>query len=541
MTAQSVDMHRLQEFVRLHRLGASAREVCRILGMGRSTEQSYRKVLRDAGLLQGPVAELPTPEALKAATQGLFRKPVAQQEASKVEPWRAAVTAMVERGAGARAIRDCLRLAHPDFACSESAVKRFVTRLRHERGIRPEDVAIPVETGPGEVAQVDFGYIGKVYDAETGRRRKVWVFVMALGFSRRLFACLVFDQKVETWLHCHVRAFEHFGGVPAVVVPDNLKAAVVRCAFAVDGDATLNRSYLELARYYGFVVDPTPPRSPEKKGKVEAAVKYVQTSFCMPRDLDELGLEGARQDLVRWLREVADVRIHGTTRERPIDLFAREEQAALKELPPVRFEIVVWKQAKVHPDSHVVFDKRLYSVPFRLIGQVVWIRTTARSLTIFAGDERVATHATTAKGHRSTIESHLPEERAPWRHRSQSFWQVRARVLGEDVGQLVAAIFAGQNNFSKLRTVQSIVTHLERFPPERRNGACRRALQFGNHTYHGIKQILLKGLDLVPQPITTQRVGELDKPRFARSPTEFALSHRKENQAWESPTNSSPS
>ncbi|HEX5053039.1 MAG TPA: hypothetical protein VFZ65_14790 [Planctomycetota bacterium] len=145
--------------------------------------------------------------------------------------------------------------------------------------------------------------------------------------------------------YCHILAFEHFGGVPAVIVPENLKAAVVRCAFAVDGDGTLNRSYLELARYYGFLVDPTPPRSPEKKGKVEAGVKYVKSSFIAPRDLNNLGIDGAAKAPSQWLREVADVRFHGTTRERPIDIFEREERPALKPLPPVRFKIVVWKQA----------------------------------------------------------------------------------------------------------------------------------------------------------------------------------------------------
>ena len=264
MTARIVAMHRLQEFVRLHRAGISAREVCRLLGMGRTTEWHYRQLLGKAGLLGGDPADLPSPEAIKAATKRAAVE--SKQEISSVEPWRAHILPMVERGAGARAIRDCLRLQHTEFTCSESAVKRFVARLRKERGITAADVVIPVETGPGEVAQVDFGYLGKIYDPAAGVRRKTWVFVMTLGFSRRMFACLVHDQRVETWLLCHILAFEHFGGVPAVVVPDNLKAAVVRCAFGVDGDSTLNRSYLELARYYGFLVDPTPPRSPKKKG-----------------------------------------------------------------------------------------------------------------------------------------------------------------------------------------------------------------------------------------------------------------------------------
>jgi transposase len=540
MAAKRVDMHRLQEFVRLHRLGTSAREVCRLLRMGRTTEWHYRKAFQSAGVLHGPGDDLPAIEVLKSACRAVVTAAVAQREISSVEPWRDQVVTMVERGARARAIYDRLRIEDAAFACSESAVKRFCTRLRRERGITPEDVAIPVETGPGEVAQVDFGYVGKIYDPEAGVRRKAWVFVMTLGFSRRQFACLCFDQKVETWLHCHILAFEHFGGVPAVVVPDNLKAAVVRCAFAVDGETTLNRSYRELARYYGFLVDPTPPRSPEKKGKVESGVKYVKTNFCKPRDLDQLGIVGAQKELLRWIAEVADVRIHGTTRERPVDRFEREERAALKELPPVRFELVVWKEATVHPDSHVVFEKRLYSVPFQLIGQAVWIRAVPRSVVIYANDERVATHARCGKGYRSTDESHLPAHRAPWRQRSHDFWRERAHAVGDDVGRLVDTIFAGQDGLSKLRVVQSIVTHVASFPKERANAACRRALSFGNHTYHGIKAILQKALDLEPTA-EAPKYGVLEQPRFARSPVDPVLSHRKENQPWPSPTNSSPS
>jgi len=126
----------------------------------------------------------------------------------------------VERGAGPTAIFDRLRVEHSDFPGSLSAVKRLVLRLKRERGVRPEDVTIPVETEPGEVAYVDFGYAGKRYDQERGVLRKSWVFVMVLGHSRHMVAYLSFDQKIETWLRLHVRAFQDLGGVPHVIVPE---------------------------------------------------------------------------------------------------------------------------------------------------------------------------------------------------------------------------------------------------------------------------------------------------------------------------------
>jgi hypothetical protein len=136
--------------------------------MGRTTEWHYRQALAKAGLLLGDPTDLPAIEVLKAATTRAAARSIAQQEISTVEPWRAHIEPMVKRGARPRAIRDCLRLSYPEFLCSESAVKRFVARLAREAGVAPDDVVIPVETGPGEVAQVDFGYVGKIYDPSAG-------------------------------------------------------------------------------------------------------------------------------------------------------------------------------------------------------------------------------------------------------------------------------------------------------------------------------------------------------------------------------------
>ena len=147
------------------------------------------------------------------------------------------------KGCGPTAIHDHLRLCEPDYSGSLSAIKRMCRRLKAEAGPKEEDVAIRVETAPGEVAQVDFGYAGLRYDPERGVLRKCWVFVMTLGFSRDVFCDLVFDQKITTWLDLHVRAFEYFGGVPLVLIPDNLKAAVIRASFSVDGDPALNVSF----------------------------------------------------------------------------------------------------------------------------------------------------------------------------------------------------------------------------------------------------------------------------------------------------------
>jgi transposase len=309
-------MDRLQELVRLHRMGSGGREVARLLGMSPNTERAYRIALEAAGMLVGPIADLPTLERLKAAVEERLPRKTPPQQTSSLEDWLGKIEELWKKGVGPRAIYDTLRLEDEQFRESRatlSAVKRVCLRLKRARGIQPEDVAIPVETRPGEVAQVDFGYVGRLYDPRARVMRKAWVFVLVLGYSRHMFARIVFDQTTETWLRLHVEAFEELGGVVEVVVPDNLKAAVIRAAFGVDGPTALNRSYRELARHYGFKVDPTPVRDPEKKGKVESGVKYVKRNFFRGRAGQDVDLAAAA--LHRWVHEIAGTAATGSPQE----------------------------------------------------------------------------------------------------------------------------------------------------------------------------------------------------------------------------------
>jgi hypothetical protein len=353
---------------------------------------------------------------------------------------------------------------------------------------------------------------------------------MVLGYSRHMFARIVFDQTTETWLRLHVEAFEELGGVVEVVVPDNLKAAVVRAAFGVGGSTALNRSYRELARHYGFKVDPTPVYDPEKKGKVESGVKYVKQNFFRGRAGQDV--DAVSPALRRWVYEIAGTREHGTTHRRPLEVFRELEQAVLLALPARRFEPAIWKEATVHRDSHVIFEKRLYSVPWRLIEKTVWIRATASTVAIFFDDVRVATHDRRGLGHRSTVDQHLPEHRADLRHRSRSYWEQRADRIGPDAGRFVREVFDADDVLYMLRTVQAIVTHLERFPRERAEAACRRASHFGTFSYQGVKNILVRALDLEPLPAGAAHPGSPQESfRYARSAAELLQSKEKHHES----------
>lgn len=446
-------MHRLQELVRLSRLGVGSRRIAIELKMGRNTVRTYRGALHDSGLLKGDPSELPQLEELKAAVEGYVPSRPARQQTSTVEQWRVIIDTLLSAGLGPQAIYDRLRLEHPEFKGSLAAVKRMTRRIRCERGVQPQEVAIPVDTAPGEIAQVDFGYVGRLWDARTGRQRKAWVFVLVLGYSRHLYAEVVFDQTVTTWMVLHERAFNALGGVPRVVVPDNLKAAVIRAAFGVT--------------------------------------------------------------------EIAGQRIHGSTGRRPLEVFQQQEQSKLLALPARPYEPVVWKEATVHADSHIEYERRLYSVPWRLLRQKVWVRATPDTVAVYWNDERVATHSRHGTGFRSTHEPHLPEGRRDLRHRSREYWQERAGRLGEEVGTFIEEVFDSDDVLSQLRTVQAIVTHLEKYPVERARAACQRASIYGITSYQGIKNILLKALDLAPLPTAAPTTVWVDRPRFARPMSEL--------------------
>jgi len=302
-----------------------------------------------------------------------------------------------------------------------------------------------------------------------------------------------------------------------VIVPDNLKSAVLKCYYGSKAP-DLNRSYRELARHYGFKIDPTPPRSPQLKGRVESGVGYVKNNFFAARTIETL--EQGNEQLAHWLESVANSRRHGTTRLVPREVFDLEEFDAMLPMPREHYVRVLWKQCKVHQDSHVSFEKRLYSVPFNLIGRQLWVCAEGNSLVVWADDLRVATHVRRG-GRIQTIDAHLPEWRRDFRHQSRPWWENKARAISDTLGDFVTEIFEADDVYHQLRTVQSIVSHVESYPVTRINAACERARLYGNYTYAGIRNILKEGLDMSPVYETPFVHGRLENPRFARPINEF--------------------
>ncbi|HET9622712.1 MAG TPA: hypothetical protein VFP84_15170, partial [Kofleriaceae bacterium] len=172
MSKRRVDMDRLQELVRLHRMGTGARELARLLGMSPNTERSYREALKKAELLDGAAEDIPALEVLRTAVDAKLPVVAPPQMVSTAEVLRERIIELAKQGLKARAIYDRLRLEDAELTASFWAVRSVWRQWRKARGVVATDVAIPVETAAGEVAQVDFGYVGKLYDAASGLLRK---------------------------------------------------------------------------------------------------------------------------------------------------------------------------------------------------------------------------------------------------------------------------------------------------------------------------------------------------------------------------------
>jgi transposase len=496
--------------------------------MSPNTERIYRQALEQAEILCGPVDKLPPLEVLKEVVSKYMASRPRVQHESSVKQWLPQIEEMIiQKNAHPKGIHDRLKRENKDFTGSVSAVKRACARIRKAKGIDADEVAIPVETDPGDVAQVDFGSVGRLFDPVRKVMRKAYVFVMVLGYSRHQFCAITFDQKVETWLKLHIEAFKFFGAVPHTLVPDSLKSAVIRGFFTVGEPTVLNRSYRELARHYGFKIDPTPVYSPEKKGKVESGVKYVKNNFFKP--MTELDAGTLGQELEKWVMQTAGTRIHGTTAKQPLQLFEQQERHCMLSLPQQRFELVLWKKAKVQQDTHVTFDKAFYSVPWRWVGKQVLIRATAHSVQVYGDDVRIATHQKTLPGQRRTEEEHLPPHRREFRHRNRNYWVNRARSIDETVAQYINEVFDSDDVLEQLNVVMKIVTHLETFPKSRAIAACKRARFFGSYTYISIKNILRQGIEnhQLPNLVSTKTTA-LETPRFARSVQELLDFHKED-------------
>lgn len=505
----------IRELIRHVRRGQSNRAIAEALGLDRKTVARYRAWATAQHLLTDP---LPPLGELQRLLEETMASPPPPQNVSSVEPYREVVIKLRQQGVERAAIWE--RLKERGYTGSYSSVYRFVRQLEPPT----PDVTVRVETRPGEEAQVDFGFAGRLIDPETGELRKAWAFVMTLSWSRHQYVEFVWDQRVGTWLLLHRHAFTFFDGVVERVVIDNLKAGI---AHACWHEPQAQQSYRECAEHYGFLIAPCRPRTPQHKGKVEqGGVHYVNRNFLAGRA--PTTLPQANRDVRRWVLTTAGHRIHGTTKERPLDRFAHE-RTALQPLPATPYDLAVWKQVKLHRDCYVVFENAYYSAPFRLVGQQLWVRGGSQTVQIYTADyQLVATHDRAQQpGRRLTNPAHLPTHKVPGLMLTRESCRQQASAIGPATRQVVDG-FLDHRPEDRLRMAGRLLRLGERFSPARLEAACARALRFDDPAYMTVKRILEQGLDAVtvstPEPAPPARA-------FVRTATEL-VSHLVGGESW---------
>jgi hypothetical protein len=306
----------------------------------------------------------------------------------------------------------------------------------------------------------------------------------------------VFDQRVATWIALHRHSFEFFGGVPRRVVLDNLKAGITEASFE---EPQAQATYRECAEHYGFLIAPCRPRTPEHKGKVEqGGVHYVKRNFLGGREPTTLAQANA--DVRVWCQTTAGVRVHGTTKEPPVERFERTERARLRPLPAEPYDLATWKEARLHRDCHVVCEGSFYSAPFRLIGQRLRVRASSQEVRLYTTDYAlVATHSRAQHpGERHTHPDHLPPEKLPGLLRTRATCLDEAATVGPATAQVVDVLLADQ--VDRLPTVGRLLRLRETYGAARLEAACVRAQHFADQRYTTIKRILVEGLDTQPTP-----------------------------------------
>ena len=400
---------------------------------------------------------------------------------------------------------------------SYSALYRFA--VRHCEAGRGRTTVRVAETSPGELAEVDFGKLGYVPSDLFGRLRLLYALIVTLAFSRHQYVYLTHSQKLPDLMEGLEDAWVFFGGIVARVVLDNLRAAIRK---ADRYDPIFNRTFEDYAQFRGFVIDQAPVRQATGKPHVERQVPYVRENFFRGETFS--GRDDAQVRVIDWCRDRAGMRIHGTTRKRPLEQFDLFERAALKPLEGDRYDPPAWALVKAHPDHHVRFGKALYSVPTAYLGHEVTVRADRRLVRLYVGGELIKTHPLQEPGKRSTDYSDYPKEKTSYAMRSANYMIRQAAQRGEHVGGFMGRLLEGEFPWAKLRQAHKLLRLVDKYGRGPVDSACWRALSFDLINVYRLEQIVLRGLDAAGPDIRTPRtVGHvIQEPlRFLREEGSF--------------------
>lgn len=465
--------------------GWSRRRIARELGIDRETVARYARLAGGGGC---GLENQPNPPAGSDVQTPPNPPPGSSGPPSACEPFREIILAALEQGLSAQRIWQELRSDH-GFTGGYDCTKRFVRRLN-------ASTPLPfrrMECAPGAEAQVDFGQGAPVVTPD-GQRRRTHVLRVVLSHSRKAYSEAVYRQSTDDFIRCLENAFHHFGGVPHTLVIDNLKAAVTKADWF---DPELNPKIRAFCAHYQTVILPTRPGMPRHKGKVERGVDYVQENGLKGRQFANLADEN--RHLLEWETQVADTRIHGTTRKQVKKCFEDVERAALSPLPAGRFPFFHEGRRKVNRDGHVEVDKAYYSVPAEYLGHLVWARWDGRTVRIFNHRfEQIAYHIQHEPGRFSSQPGHIPERKRCGIEKGTAWLLNKASLIGSQTARWSEQMLA-QRGIEGVRVLLGLLSLSKRHACDQIEEACEIALSHGEYRLRMIRKLIERGGDRLEQ------------------------------------------
>jgi transposase len=489
MAQERLTMRKIAEVLRLKwECGLSNRAIARSCSISHSTVAEYLRRAQEAGL------SWPLPPDLGEDTLFELLFPQASPCSSRVIPcpdWSWVHTELRKKGVTLRLLWVEYREAHADgYGYSQfcALYREWAKRLKPSMRLTHKG---------GEKVFVDYaGQTVPIIDPHTGEVHAAQIFIGVLGASNYTYAEAHESQELPNWIGAHVRLFSFLGGVPEIVVPDNLKAGVKHpCRYEPD----LNPTYQDLAEHYGTAVIPTRVRKPKDKAKVEVGVQVVERwILARVRNHTFFSLADLNQSIRELLAELNTRPMEHLGRSRR-ELFEALDQPALKPLPELAYEFAIWKKARVNIDYHVEFDKDYYSVSHTLVHEEVYVRATQSTVEIFFNNRRVASHRrTNLPGRHTTIPEHMPpahQEYLEWSPERLVRW---AQTIGPHTAQVVEVLLDSRKHPQQAyRSCLGLLRLGSRYGEDRLEAACCRALPSGIHSYKGVKNILDAKLDQV--------------------------------------------
>ncbi len=416
-----------------------------------------------------------------------FQPRRAGRRSSKLDPYKPQIVRWLESHPYT-ATQIFLRLRESGYAGGITIVKDYVHRIRPPR----TPAFLTLSFAPGECAQVDWGQFGSISVGNT--RRRLSFFVMVLCYSRMLYVEFTVSETMEHFLAGHANAFAFFGGVPERVMVDNLRSAVLR--HALGQTPVLNPRYKDFADHFGFTIRPCGVGQAHEKGRVENAVGYIKKNFLAGLELSDFALvnPAARQ----WLDTVANVRIHGRTKQRPAELFLAEKPK-LRPLPIQPYDVGVLRPVRASRQFRVTVDTNTYSVPAEYAGAALTLKLYPDHLCLYHQDRLIARHVRCYDRRRDFEHPDHPKALLQQRRRARD-QKLLQRLLS--LTPRAEGFYQGlaERRLNVLHHVRQIVALAEIYGAERTARAIEDALEFQAFSGEYIANLLEQRQRILPEP-----------------------------------------